>query len=169
MNRWLLALLIFCVPGVYALSVGDQLKPLFIESSPASFNYKANGSTELILVYPVNLTSRKIGHFHRKVIAAGFCPKSIVDMSLRAWYAPMSLAEAELSKEMKNSPNPACTVTADYHQKASTVWGLNDSPVSIVTDGNGKVVFLAYGVLNEKQQVQVLDLLSKSNSVVASQ
>ncbi len=157
---WLLSLIFGFSPMAQSLTVGEALKPLSINAEPMSFDYVANGKSQLILVYPLNYSSRKIGQFNRRVIAAGFCPKSIVDMNNRAWYALLSVAVSEIAKELKDSPDPTCSVTADYNSIANNHWGLAEGPVSIVVNGDGIVVFLAYGVLSQKQEKVVIALLA---------
>ena len=147
---------------VCALEMGDSLKSLTIKSTPVGFEYKLTGKPQLILIYPIALSSRSSGKFNHRVIQAGFCPKSIVDMQNRAWYAPLSLAEKELASQVEDSPNPACTVTADYDGIANRHWGLEEGPTTIVADENGKIVFIKYGALSEDEQLRVLDLLGKN-------
>jgi hypothetical protein len=144
----------------YSLVAGEELTPLHIQSTPVDFVYEKSNANQLIVVYPLKFSSRKMGLFNRKVIEAGYCPKSIVDMKDRAWYAPLSVAEAEIISQQKNSPNPDCSVTADYEQKAIQHWNLKTSPATIVVNDKGVVVFVAYGVLNKLQQEEVITLLA---------
>lgn len=162
-SRGLLCVLLVLSPYALSLQIGDKLKPLSINSQPANFDYQANGQTQLIMVYPADLSSRKIGDFHRKIISAGFCPKSIVDMENRAWYSPLSLAESEIKREMKGSLNPSCTVTADYSSIANKHWGVAVGPLSIVVDGTGTVLYMVLGVPNREQEEKVLALLQAGN------
>ena len=77
--------LLLWVPSVAsALSVGEQLKPLNIAAEPAVFDYQLTGEGQIILIYPLNFSSYKMGQFARRIIAAGYCPKAIIDMSNRA-------------------------------------------------------------------------------------
>lgn len=151
----------------YTLGLGDKLTPLHIASTPVNFNYQPSGKPQLILIYPLAFSSRSSGKFNHRVIEAGFCPKSIVDMKNKAWYAPVSLAEKEMAKRVKESPNPNCTVTADYNGQANKHWGLEKGPTSIVTNGAGKVVFFNYGVLDEAQQLTVISLLAEKPEQLA--
>jgi predicted transcriptional regulator len=156
----------FLVSNVSAahLKVGQTLPPLSIDSAPVSFEYKPTGKPQIILIYPLKYSSRKIGQFNRRVIASGFCPKVIVDMKDRAWYAPLKLAERHIKKEIENSPDPSCTVTTDYEQKAKAVWGLNKGAVVIVVDGDGVLQHLSYGNPTEEQEELVIKLLSSDRA-----
>ena len=156
----IIALLLFCwISSAVALEVGDELLALDIDSSPMPFSYNPNGKSQLIVIYPLAYSSRKVGEFNNRVIEAGYCPKSIVDMMNRAWYAPIALAEKEIEKGIKTSPNPNCTVTSDYEGIANKHWGLKKGPVVIVVNGKGIVSFFHYGILTEAQEQQVLELL----------
>lgn len=146
-------------PVAWSLQPGDSLKPLSIASKPANFDYKPNGLNQLIMVYPADLSSRKIRGFHARILKAGFCPLSIVDMENRAWYSPLSLAESEIAREMKQSLNPKCTVTADYSSIANKHWGVDVGPLSIVVDGKGVVVFIVHGVPLPAQEQKIIALL----------
>ncbi len=145
----------------WSLELGDKLTPLTIDSTPVAFHYEPKGEMQLIMVYPLAFSSRKCGKFNERVIRAGFCPKSIVDMQNRAWYAPVKLAEAEMKDWIEKSPNPACTTTADYDGTTSAHWGLDKGPTTILADADGKVVFLEYGILDEMKQLEVLAMLAE--------
>lgn len=156
--------LLFCIViglNGYALNTGDQLADLHIKTDANEFNYHANGKHQLILIYSLELSSRKIKQFHHKIMAKGFCPQSIVDMNKRAWYAPLSVAESELRSEVKNSPNPKCAVIPDYNNAVSKQWRVESRPSAIVVNGQGRVVFLAEGTLTEQQQQTILQTLQQ--------
>lgn len=146
---------------VAALDVGDTLTPLYIDAEPMIFDYKPADESQLILIYPLEISSRHIGKFNRRAVEAGFCPKAIVDMKNRAWYIPLPIAKSEMARRMKSRPNPDCNATIDYHGVANKHWGLEKGPTTIVADDKGKIVFFHYGLLDEEQQNLVIGLLGK--------
>lgn len=149
-----------------SLEIGDTLKPLYIESTPITFDYKPTGERQLILIYPVAISTRSSGKFNHRVIKEGFCPKSIVDMKNRAWYAPLAFTVNEMNERFARSPNRDCTVTADFDGVANKHWALEKGPTTIVTDGKGSVIYFNYGKLDEQQQQTVIALLHNKKSSV---
>ena len=116
---------------------------------------------QLIIIYPLALSSRKLGKFNERVMDEGFCPKSIVDMKNKAWYAPVKMAEEEMQESYSKSPRPECTATADYDGTTRKHWGLDKGPVTILADASGQVVLIEYGLLDESKQLEILALLER--------
>jgi predicted transcriptional regulator len=70
------------------------------------------------------------------------------------------MVEKEINARVKSAEhNPACPVSGDYEGLAVKHWGLQKRAVTIVVDGQGLVVFLAYGVLSPRQQGDIFLML----------
>jgi len=155
---------LMAAPLTQAIQLGDTLAAFELKSSPQDFKYAANGQPQLILVYPLSFSARHHGKFTKRLVAEGFCPMSIVDMKNRAWYAPLSLAEKELTKEMAAQVKPECSVTADYEGLVNERWALDGQLTTIVVNGGGEIIFLSFGVLNKAQEDKVIALLADDDS-----
>ncbi|NRB38814.1 MAG: hypothetical protein HRU20_10155 [Pseudomonadales bacterium] len=145
---------------VQAESVGKKLSALSFEAQPEHFHYAPNGKVQLITIYPAKPSSMANGDFNQRVQQQGICPLSITDIDNKAWYAPVSMVESEMRTQVESEKNIlGCQVAGDYDGKAVKQWKLKKEAVTIVVDGNGEILFIEYGVLNDRQEQQVLDLL----------
>ncbi|NRB37080.1 MAG: hypothetical protein HRU20_01275 [Pseudomonadales bacterium] len=156
-----LTLLIIAIShSILAAEVGKPLTALSIESTPNNFFYAANGKTQLITVYPAKPSSAQNGVFNQHAQAQGICPLSLTDINNKAWYAPVSMVESELKKEAESVENNplGCTVSSDYAGLAVKQWQLKEEAATIVVDGSGEIIFLAYGVLSEAQEQAIFTL-----------
>lgn len=151
----------------YSLSVGDTLSPLSFTAKPNDFHYAANGEIQLITLYPAKLSSKKNGALNLHAQEKGICPKAITDINNKAWYAPVSVIEHEMKKEVASSGhNTACSISGDYDGIAAKTWGLKPESVTMVVDGSGRIVFMAYGVLNDEQEAAVFALFDVKNKSI---
>ena len=142
------------------LKVGESFIPFTLDTNPQKFYYAPNGFSQMISIYPASLRSSGNGKFNFKVIAAGFCPLSIIDIKNKSWYAPKSTAiNAVYNSLEKDEHNPACSVSIDYRGLAVKHWKLNTKSTTIVVDGEGNILFIEEGVLNKKSQKSVINLL----------
>ncbi len=158
--------LYLCVFSSQAKPIGDTLKPLNFKASPFDFFYEPNGKLQLITVYPAKMASKEAGEFNIKFMAKGLCPLSITDIKNKAWYAPVSMIEEEIKKSLAAESHKAeCLVSADYDGIAARSWALKSEPTTIVVDGQGSIIFFAYGPLNEGQQETVFNLFFNDANV----
>ncbi len=147
--------------NVKAEAVGESLSALSFDSIPNNFSYAPNGENQLITIYPAKPSSAKNGEFNQRAQEKGICPLSITDIKNKAWYAPVSMVESEMRKEANSDKNTlGCIVSGDYDGLALEQWKLENKAVTVVVDGKGTIIFLAYGVLNEDQEQEVFDLFS---------
>lgn len=145
-----------------AVEIGDILPELTLAAEPQDFVYKINGHAQMLTVYPASLTSSSNGAFNAKVIEAGYCPKSIIDIKNRSWYVPKKMAKRAILKSLeKDTHNPLCTVSIDYKGKAINHWRLNKKSTTIIVNSLGKVIFVAEGILNKAQQQKVIALMTQ--------
>ncbi|NRB37141.1 MAG: hypothetical protein HRU20_01590 [Pseudomonadales bacterium] len=144
-----------------AETVGESLSALSFETIPNNFSYAPNGENQLITIYPAKPSSSKNGEFNQRAQEKGICPLSITDIKNKAWYAPVAVVESEMKKEANSEKNTlGCIVSGDYDGKAIEQWNLKNEAVTMVVDGNGKIIFLAYGLLDDEQEQKVFALFS---------
>lgn len=141
------------------LTLGVELPSLFLDSEPLAFDFKPNGENQLIMIYPLRYSSWKIGKFNQELIRAGFCPKAVVNMKERAWYAPMSLAKKQIQKGIDASPDIRCNVAIDHEGYIKQTWGLEKGAVILVVDGAGHIKHLEYGIPNKKEKALIIEKL----------
>jgi hypothetical protein len=159
----LLLVIAFCLGTIkptYAAELGKALAALSFDTKPYPFHFQPNGTVQVIVVYPAKPSSIENGKFNHRLQAKGICPLVITDIKHKAWYAPLAMVEKEINAQVKSPEhNPACPVSGDYEGLAVKHWGLEKRAVTIVVDGQGLVVFLAYGVLSPRQQGDIFLML----------
>lgn len=155
---WVMYFILVLGPSAWALKVGDHLENLSFKAQPDDFVYRANGSVQVITVYPAKPSSKKNGKLNRKLQTLGICPLAITDIKNKAWYAPIALIESEMKKEVESDThNPDCPVSGDYTGQAVLFWGLNPEMVVIVVDGEGRVVYMHYGIVEIDQEKAIIE------------
>ena len=155
---------LFCIglaPSAAALELGDVLPGLNFAAEPDAFVYQPNGEMQMITVFLPSLESQKSGKFNQQVVAKGHCPLSIVDMQRRAWYAPEDKVREAVMQSQQQAADAElqCKVSIDEGLYAKKAWQLNNENTTIIVDGEGRLVFIAEGLLSDAQQQQVMQLL----------